>query len=159
MPQRRLDSAAFAELASDILAGDHILRFEATGGSMRPFIWDGDTLEVRAVNPDELRRGDIVLCRLASGRLVAHRVTQVSQSALVTHGDALFAPDGGIAPAAVMGRVCAVTHKAQRYSTNTALIHTLALLWIALVPLRQPLLAGILWGLRLRKWMSTGKTS
>jgi signal peptidase I len=105
------------ELLVDLLAMGATARFTVTGGSMRPFLRSGETVELRTVRPSDIRRGDIVLCRRPGeqGRgLLLHRVVAIRRRAglpslIQTQGDALWAPDEPVAERDVLGRVCAVT--------------------------------------------------
>ena len=77
MKKHKLDSLAFRALAYDLLRAGHSLRFQAQGRSMLPTIQDGDVLQVAPVQPQQLRRGDIVLVDLqqgGAGKLRAHRL-------------------------------------------------------------------------------------
>ena len=66
------------ELAGEVLRSFGSLRFKATGWSMLPSVWPGDTLVVERVSPDQVRVGDVVLVG-RDGRLCAHRVVSVAE--------------------------------------------------------------------------------
>ena len=140
MPELTLEHADFEALAKEILACANCLRFRASGSSMRPFIWDGDLIELYPLGPGPLRRGDVVLCRLGPGRLVLHRIVRLEPSAagprLLIQGDARLAPDGSISAEAVLGRAVAVCHGTHRYSMDSRLVRSLVSVWMWLAPLR-----------------------
>ena len=71
--------ADFLPLAAEILAEGRALRFKARGGSMYPFVRDGDVVHVKPVEGSAVGVGDVVLCRYGENRLVAHRVIGVSR--------------------------------------------------------------------------------
>ncbi len=103
------DAAALkCDLASEVLRSFGNLRFEATGWSMLPSMWPGDTLMVQRVSPDQVHVGDVVLVG-RDGRLCAHRVVSGSEDPetlrWVTQGDAMAAPDPPVNASELLGRV------------------------------------------------------
>jgi signal peptidase len=134
-----LRAAEFEALAAGILQGGSGLRFRARGTSMRPFIRDGDVLEVQPLDGAPVRRGDVLLCRDGRGRLVAHRVIRLGRHdgrvALRTRGDALASPDRLVCLEQVLGRVVAVERGGRRIRLEHGLPRTVGRLWMALSPL------------------------
>jgi len=65
------------ELAAEVLHNFGRLRLRATGASMLPVVWPGDTLLVQSHDSAAVLPGDMVLFR-RYGRLVAHRVVSRS---------------------------------------------------------------------------------
>jgi hypothetical protein len=114
--------AAKCDLASEALREFGSLRFAATGWSMLPSVWPGETLVVERFrddkdddkNKDHVRVGDIVLVG-RDGRLCAHRVTAVpdryGDPHWITQGDAQPAPDRPVTASELLGRV---THVIRR---------------------------------------------
>jgi len=103
------DAAAVkCELAGEVLRSFGNLRFEATGWSMLPSVWPGDTLMVERVSGDQVHIGDVVLVG-RDGRLCAHRVVSRSGDTetlrWVTQGDAMAAPDPPVNESELLGRV------------------------------------------------------
>lgn len=111
---RQVDSAAAdaaavkCDLASEVLRSFGNLRFEATGFSMLPSMWPGDTLMVERVSGDQVRIGDVVLVG-RDRRLCAHRVVSRSEDKenplWITQGDAMPAPDRPVNQSELLGRV------------------------------------------------------
>lgn len=103
-----LDSeSAKCDLAGEVLRCFGSVRFSATGWSMLPSIWPGDTLVVDRVNRDQISLGDVVLVG-REGRLCAHRVVSHANSGKtrwITRGDAMPAPDRAVAEHEILGRV------------------------------------------------------
>jgi hypothetical protein len=104
--------AAFLELAGDLLASGHSLRFAAEGMSMFPAIHSGDTIVVSTVDPARIVAGDIVLCR-HRGRAMLHRVTGVrrrtDRALLVLRGDAEREQEAEVPPALMLGKVVEIS--------------------------------------------------
>jgi signal peptidase I len=111
---RRVESASAdaaavkCELAGEVLRSFGNLRFEATGWSMLPSVWPGDTLMVDRVSGDQVHVGDVVLVG-RDGRLCAHRVVSRSENKenpiWITQGDAMAAPDRPVTESELLGRV------------------------------------------------------
>jgi hypothetical protein len=95
-------------LASEVLRSFGGLRFAATGWSMLPTVWPGDTLVIESVRQDQVRIGDLVLVG-RDGRLCAHRVICTAgdpeNSHWITQGDAMPAPDRPVIGSELLGRV------------------------------------------------------
>jgi hypothetical protein len=77
----------FSEVACELLARGHAIRFRAPGSSMAPAILDGETITVEPVRPPEVRMDDIVLYS-AEGRMIAHRVVGIVAQASAFAGAA-----------------------------------------------------------------------
>jgi signal peptidase I len=116
------ENAVKCELAVQVLRSFGALRFVATGWSMLPSLWPGETLVVERISKDDeanrdnkdkgrVRVGDIVLVRRESG-LCAHRVVAVAGTSenpqWITQGDALPAPDRAVEAEELLGRVAYV---------------------------------------------------
>ena len=138
MSELRLESDGFESLADEVLSKGDTLRFRARGISMQPFIHDGDILEIKPNGGILFRRTDIVLCKIPTGRLVAHRVvgTEMGEDPgkLLIQGDALGQPDGNIDPGEVLGRVVAVIRDGEYRRVDTPFMRFAARLWIGIAP-------------------------
>jgi hypothetical protein len=101
-------AAVKCDLAAEVLRSFGSLRFRATGWSMLPAIWPGDTLVVERVGSDQARVGEVVLVG-RDGRLCAHRVVSRAERfgspQWTTQGDAMPAPDRVVIEAELLGRV------------------------------------------------------
>jgi hypothetical protein len=111
-------AAVKCELASEVLRSFGKLRFAATGWSMLPTVWPGDTLVVERVRPDRMLVGEVVLVG-RDGRLCAHRLVSKAEGSgntrriaprlttlqFITQGDAMPAPDRPVSENELLGRV------------------------------------------------------
>ncbi len=101
-------SALKCELATEVLRSFGSLRFAATGWSMLPAVWPGDTLVVDRVGQHQVRIGDVVLVG-REGKLCAHRIVGTASGGdnpqWITQGDALPKPDRPVAGEELLGRV------------------------------------------------------
>ncbi len=102
------ESALRCELAAEVLRSFGTLRFAATGWSMLPSVWPGETLVVERVQPRQVRIGDVVLIG-RDGGLCAHRIVGTEGDSRnrrwITQGDALPVPDRPVDENELLGRV------------------------------------------------------
>jgi predicted phage tail protein len=122
---------------------------------MRPFIRDGDVVEVTPVDAEALRRGDVVLRVDAHERPLVHRVIEIERGRtglqVRTRGDAMAVADGAVDGRQILGRVVAVERNGRRLVLDRGLSRSIAHAWVALSPAGPWLLAG---AIRFRSWVS-----
>jgi len=98
------------ELAGEVLRSSGSLRLRATGWSMLPTVWPGDTLVIEPADSRDVSRGDIVM--FSNGqRLVAHRLVAKgcgSVDSIETQGDAVPRPDFPITQGQLLGKVSCI---------------------------------------------------
>ena len=97
----------FASIAHDVLGRGRILRFKANGGSMSPFIRNGDVVEVVPFK-GKMNVGDIILYHSSCGNSIIHRVIQRKKEGIITKGDSSFSCDQPLLSKQVLGRVAVV---------------------------------------------------
>jgi len=77
------------DLAAQLLRRGKRLRIKARGGSMVPFLRDGDVALVTPTAGSEVGVGDVVCYEMPPGRLYLHRVIARDRDRVVAKGDAL----------------------------------------------------------------------
>ena len=101
----------FGAVIDEALTAGTVVRFRAEGTSMHPTIRDGEAITIAPVPPDDVVRGDLLLCR-QDRRVIAHRVvgitTRDATRVFELRGDAKAACDAPIRADAVVGLVIAV---------------------------------------------------
>jgi len=97
----------FASIAQEVLGRGRSLRFKAKGGSMSPFIRNGDVVEVVPVKR-KINLGDIVLYCSSHGNPVVHRVIRRGKESVTTKGDSVSSSDQPLLSKQVLGRVMVV---------------------------------------------------
>jgi hypothetical protein len=116
--------AVKCDLAGEVLRAFGSLRLGATGWSMLPSIWPGDTLVVERVRPEQVQIGDVVLVG-RDGRLCAHRVISMTADSpgrrWVIQGDAMVAPDRPVSEGELLGRVGYVIRRGRLIEVRTEL--------------------------------------
>jgi len=124
VPHVDMATALKCDLAVEVLRSFGCLRFVATGWSMLPMIWPGDTLLVERVSPDQIQRGDITLVG-RQGRLCAHRVASTPKNSgsryWITQGDAMAAPDDPVTESELLGRVAYLIRDGRRIAVPAKL--------------------------------------
>lgn len=127
----------FLELSNEILSKGSYLRFQAHGGSMSPFIRDGDVLEIKPAEVSEIKLGDVIFYRIES-RVAAHRVIKrVSRNgkvSLVTKGDSSPTSDEPLHAEDLLGKVVTVERNGLSLSLDTRLSRLINLLWAKISP-------------------------
>jgi hypothetical protein len=84
------------------------LRLTVRGGSMHPFLTDGDDVLVVPLAGRDAAVGDVVV-GVTGGHLVCHRVVRRRVRALITAGDATGRQDGPMSFEDCLGRVVAAS--------------------------------------------------
>ena len=97
----------FAFIAQDVLGRGRALRFKAKGGSMSPFIRNGNVVEVVSVK-GKVNFGDIILYHSSYGNSIIHRVIQRNKESIITKGDSVPSSDQPIFSKQVLGRVVSI---------------------------------------------------
>jgi len=107
--KNQTSSPSFTLLSGDLLSLGFGVRFRAPGTSMHPTIRHGDVITVDPVASGNLRKGDIILCRLLSG-LIAHRIVNIEERegcglTFILQGDASISCDAPMNAEQVLGKV------------------------------------------------------
>jgi hypothetical protein len=121
-------------LAAEVLGQGARLAFRARGGSMRPWIREGDLLTAAPLEAGGLRLGEIALYRTEAGALLAHRVIGQGQGHWLARGDAAWGPVEIVPMEWVLGRVVLRQRRGRRRRLDTPWARLAARLWHALWP-------------------------
>ncbi len=126
------------ELSNEILGRGDRIRFRARGGSMFPFIRNGEIVEVESVDVGQIRLGDVMFYHTWSGRIFAHRVIEKRKEekgiVLVAKGDAVPHPDGLVYPDQVLGRVVMVERSGRNIRFDKGLHRLVGVLYARASP-------------------------
>ncbi len=123
----------FISIAQEVLGRGRILRFKAKGGSMSPFIRNGDVVEVVPAK-GKINLGDIILYRSSYGNPVVHRVIQRNKESIITKGDSVPSSDEPILSEQVLGRVVAVEKNGWRMRLDSPMVRLLNILLALISP-------------------------
>lgn len=113
----RITSEEFNVLRESFFKEDLAITAKATGGSMKPAILDGTLVQIIPIEPNQIKRGDIILFRINGVATVIHRVSRLfvrnGERYLQTWGDSLTYPDPSVHISQVLGQVksCQVKEK------------------------------------------------
>lgn len=97
----------FLSLSTEITQRGMSFIFVARGGSMSPFIKDGDMVLIEPFKGSP-ETGEILLIRTPEGRALLHRVISVEKDGVTTRGDATCQPDGTFGVESIVGRAVRV---------------------------------------------------
>ena len=137
---RILDTQAFLDTVCELLRqGQRGVAIPVAGGSMVPFLHDGDTVQLEL--PDTpLKRGDIVLYTRPSGRYILHRIYRVREGKYDLIGDGQLVIELGIGQEQILATVCAVRRKGKLLRKGNLCWEFYEHIWLALVPWRGRIL-------------------
>jgi hypothetical protein len=113
--ERSLSGPAMTELLTAVLDRGKAFRFRARGGSMSPFIKDGDVITVSPLRGRRPPRGAVVaFLHPKTGRLAVHRVVGRGPEGVLVRGDNTDVPDGRLPDARILGLVTEVLRDGRR---------------------------------------------
>jgi signal peptidase I len=125
----------FASLSSEVLGSGKRLRFRAKGGSMHPFIRNGDLLVVEPAGGSAVRLGEVAFYRTENGGIAAHRVVgkrgRGGREFLATKGDAVRGTSHAVASSEVLGRVVAIEREGTEVRLDGGRARAVALVYVA----------------------------
>jgi len=107
-----LGSRALAEFLDAAVQKGVPFRFRARGGSMFPFIRDGDVLTIRPLGDAPPAPGSVAaFARPGTGRLVVHRIVRREADTFLVRGDNLSAPDPPVPAENLLGTVTGIERR------------------------------------------------
>ena len=108
--QKSLSIAALENLMREVLDNGRRFRFQAKGGSMAPFILDGDLVTISPLLDTPPRIGEVVaFSNVGMGKLAVHRVVSQVQNRYHIQGDNQTANGRVLIPRQnILGRVTLV---------------------------------------------------
>lgn len=127
--ETRLSNAQMIVLMRAVLEKGSKFRFSAPGGSMQPFIHNGDVITVAPLR-GRPGYGDIVaFVHPPTGKLIVHRVVARRGDLCLMRGDAVPEGfDGWVTRADLLGRVARIERGGKIVRTNVLLLRWLAAL-------------------------------
>ena len=135
---QKIDSLGFENVAKEILTQGRTIIFHAQVGSMRPFIIEGDLLEMQSVQEGCLHVGDVVMIPDPNGGLVVHRIKRITENADVqiiqTQGDANLIPDAQIPSNEVIARLKLIKRNGKIIDPDSVTQRIKSRLWIIIAP-------------------------
>lgn len=130
MEKVQVPNSQFFALAKQLLREGKKIEIPVKGGSMRPFLFDGETVIVAPVGVDcPLRKCDIILAETSTGQVMMHRIREISPAGIRMKGDGNLYQSELIRPEDVMGRVLSVVRHGKTISLYTPLGLFLARIW------------------------------
>jgi len=99
------------------------IKGDGIGGSMFPFIRNGDTLLIKPIQEAQLEIGDIVVFEMPKRGLIAHRLVARKGPFFFTKGDAHFKLDKPIVESDIAGKVFALSRKHKLIFLDSSLLN------------------------------------
>jgi signal peptidase I len=125
----------FEGLSSEVLRSGKRLRFRAKGGSMHPFVRNGDLLLVEPADGSAMRLGEVAFHRTENGGIAAHRIVgrhrRDGREFLATKGDAVRGTSHAVPCSEVMGRVVAIERQGAEIRLDGGRARAMALVYVA----------------------------
>lgn len=138
---RVLDTQVFLDAVCELLLqGEKSVPIPVAGGSMVPFLHDGDTVFLDL--PDSpLKRGDIVLYTRLGGRYILHRIYRVNKDgSFIMVGDAQQELEYIPGREQIHARVTSVRHKGKFYQPGSFHWWFYRHVWLWVTPFRYRLM-------------------
>lgn len=124
----------------NLLAQGNTVQFKPQGYSMYPLFVPGrDEAVVAPVDPQRLRRGDVVLYRRDESILVLHRIWKRKEDGFYLVGDNQKEIEGPLRPDQIKGILVQVIRKGRQFSAGNVFYRLPAALWLWLRPMRPVL--------------------
>lgn len=131
----------FSAVAEELAENRQVL-FTVTGMSMWPFLCHGrDRVVVAAVDPSDIRTGDILLIRTPGNSYLLHRVTKRTDAGIETTGDGNCFRDGLFPYSCVIGRAVTLIRKEKKIVCSAWHWKLVFRCWMWLFPVRKQLIA------------------
>ena len=130
MEKVQVPNSQFFSLAKQLLREGKKIEIPVKGGSMRPFLSDGETVVVTPVAVDcPLKKCDIILAETSTGQVMMHRIREISPAGIRRKGDGNLYQSELVCPEDVMGRVLSVVRHGKNVSLYTPFGLFLARIW------------------------------
>lgn len=126
-------------IISEALGRGQNVRIVVNGESMRPFIANGDVVELMA--PRNPATGDIILIRRSEDDYLLHRVVVVIKPMFFVRGDSQRCVEGPFANSDIIGKVRVSIRNGKVRNLNHELWRFIGLLWVWWKPI--PILLAI----------------
>lgn len=136
-----MPNAPFFREVEQFLRRGHKVAIYVQGGSMRPFLMNGDKVLLASVVHKKLSRGDIVLAHTIHGVLL-HRIVRMRNEEICLAGDANSRQLEYVTRAEIIGTVEKAWRKEKILCVNSFAKRTLAFLWYLLRPFRGYILGA-----------------
>jgi signal peptidase I len=141
-----IGSSELLDIGSQLLDEAKELRLQVGGGSMFPYMRNGDIAHIVKCPLEELRPGHVVVYN-GGHRWVAHRLMRISKNndhwTLVTHGDSCLRPDPAFTEENYAGRIISVERKGASWRIDGKGHHRFGRIVIWAGTLIHPILHGL----------------
>lgn len=121
-----------------LLRQGRTLQIMPQGFSMYPLLYPGrDEVILRAADPEELKRGDVVLYRREGSILVLHRILRKRAEGFYMVGDNQTEVEGPVSAEQIRGVMTGFIRKGRAVSVNNPAYRAVSGIWLLLRPFRR----------------------
>jgi|SRR5690606_6430421 len=106
------------------------------GGSMRPFLKEGDKVLLKSIGPKFLSRGMIVLAK-TNGKWLLHRIVRIDRTGISLAGDANVAIHEVVSHSDIRAVVSILKRDGREYNLNNKWMWCLGVAWYRTRPVRR----------------------
>lgn len=136
-----ISSEALFLAVQESLSQGKMASFTVTGMSMWPFLCHGrDRVVVKACQPANVKKGDIVLLQTSLGNYLLHRVTKVTGQGFETTGDGNCFRDGCFPFLCLRAKVVKLIRKGKEIDCSLWYWRMVFFIWNLFFPIRKELL-------------------
>jgi len=142
LPDKHFEEQSFhAEAVMPLIrerlaAGQIVRNLGFHGVSMLPMLRQGKDFVELAPLPERLKKYDLPVYRLPSGKYVIHRVVDVREDCYICLGDNTYRFER-VAPEQMVAIVCAFTRGGSRISVENRGYRAYCRFWCAVIPVRR----------------------
>lgn len=130
-----------AQLLEVQLSHDGTARLNVTGMSMWPMLRNRRDFVTLSPAPEACQKGDLILYRRENGQYVLHRIVRkVSADAFICSGDNQWVPEA-VSAQQVFAIVTAFCRAGKDYPVTHPGYQRYVRTWVAMFPIRRPILA------------------
>lgn len=139
-----VDTKGYLDMVCELLRqGQAHVPVPVAGGSMVPFLHNGDTVYLDA--PDSpLKKGDTVLYTRPDGRYILHRIVRVNpDGSFIMMGDAQQERERIESAGQIHGRVTSALHRGKRIGPGSLRWRFFETVWLWVIPFRHRLMRTV----------------
>ena len=144
MRELDLQLAQLLPLIQEQLAAGKTVTFSPRGVSMLPMLRQGRDKVTLSPVPGKLKKYDLPLYRLDSGKFLLHRIVAVGET-YTCRGDNTYRDETGLRHDQMIGVVTSFTRGKRSVSVESSVYRLYCRIWVAIYPLRRFIHRGIHW--------------
>lgn len=142
MREKETQLSALLPIIREKLDAGQNVTFSPRGVSMQPMLKQGRDRVTLSPVKGPLKKYDLPLYRMDSGKFILHRIVAVGDS-YTCRGDNTYLDETGIRQDQLIGVVSSFTHRGRSISVQAPLYRLYCRVWVAAYPLRRFVRRGV----------------